>query len=112
MPTYYSCADVIVLPSIYESWGLVVNEAAACGVPAIVASNVGCGPDLIDERFTGFSFPSGDTDKLLAAMRKAFVLCTQDRELMQAALAKKSKDVGLVRSGVINAIVGNVLCFL
>jgi len=98
MPSFYSCVDVIVLPSIYESWGLVVNEAAACGVPAIVSSNVGCCPDLIDERFTGFSFPPEDTDELLTAMGRAYVLCTQDQDLMQAALAKKSNDYSVARA--------------
>jgi glycosyltransferase involved in cell wall biosynthesis len=98
MPAYYSCADVIVVPSAYESWGLVVNEAAACGVPAIVSSNVGCSPDLVDEKFTGFSFPPGDSDKLLAAMCRAMDLCTQEQDLMQAALAQKSKEYSVLRA--------------
>jgi glycosyltransferase involved in cell wall biosynthesis len=52
----YAVADVLVLPSnAEETWGLVVNEAMACGVPAIVSDAVGCGPDLITEGKTGFT---------------------------------------------------------
>ena len=44
----YSAADCLVLPSAHESWGLVVNEAMATGLPAVVGEHVGCGPDLIE----------------------------------------------------------------
>ncbi len=57
LPRYYVAADVLVLPSESETWGLVVNEAMACGLPAIVSDAVGCAPDLIEEGKTGFTFP-------------------------------------------------------
>jgi glycosyltransferase involved in cell wall biosynthesis len=58
----YVAADCLVLPSDHgETWGLVVNEAMACGLPAIVSDQVGCGPDLILEGATGATFPMGDT---------------------------------------------------
>ena len=61
----YAAADCLVLPSDYgETWGLVVNEAMACGLPAIVSDRVGCGPDLIEEGKTGAIFPFGDTGAL------------------------------------------------
>jgi glycosyltransferase involved in cell wall biosynthesis len=61
----YVAADCLVLPSdAGETWGLVVNEAMACGVPAIVSDKVGCGPDLISEGVTGATFPLGDTGAL------------------------------------------------
>ncbi len=54
----YAVADCLVLPSSpAESWGLVVNEAFACGLPAIVSDGVGCWPDLIVEGKTGSVFP-------------------------------------------------------
>jgi glycosyltransferase involved in cell wall biosynthesis len=65
----YACADVIVLPSAYaETWGLVVNEAMACGVPAIVSDRVGCGPDLIHSEQTGIVFQSSKVEALAEAM--------------------------------------------
>lgn len=61
----YVSADCLVLPSDYgETWGLVVNEAMACGLPAIVSDRVGCGPDLVEENVTGSIFPFGDIDAL------------------------------------------------
>ena len=63
LPAYYSASDVVVLPGC-ESWGLVVNEAMACGVPAIVSDAAGCAPDLIDEGGTGSVFPTGDVAAL------------------------------------------------
>ncbi len=61
LPVFYAASDAIVLPSDgRETWGLVVNEAMACGLPAIVSDAVGCAPDLIDEGETGYAFPMGD----------------------------------------------------
>ena len=65
----YAACDVLVLPSGYrETWGLVVNEAMACGKPAIVSNKVGCGPDLVVEGETGRVFPVGDIACLADAM--------------------------------------------
>src|SRR5207244_12686497 len=61
----YVAADVLVLPSDgHETWGLAVNEAMACGLPAIVSDAVGCAPDLIEEGKTGFTFPFGNSEQL------------------------------------------------
>ena len=77
LPAAYTAADVLVLPSDGgETWGLVVNEAMACGLPAIVSDAVGCAPDLIEEGKTGFTHPMGDSAALaqclmrLAEMRR------------------------------------------
>src|SRR5699024_7358948 len=64
-------ADVFVLPSRFEPWGLVVNEAMTCGVPCIVSSQVGCRLDLIREGQTGFVFKSEDVASLTECMMKA-----------------------------------------
>lgn len=54
----YVASDCLVLPSDYrETWGLVVNEAMASGLTAIVSDRVGCAADLIDEGRTGYTFP-------------------------------------------------------
>ena len=73
MPRTYTAADVMVLPSEghQETWGLAVNEAMATGVPSIVSDVVGCGPDLISEGETGWTFPAGDSRALSDALRKA-----------------------------------------
>ncbi len=64
LPRYYAAAEVLVLPSESETWGLVVNEAMACGLPAIVSVAVGCAPDLIEGGRTGFAFPVADVTAL------------------------------------------------
>lgn len=65
----YVASDCLVLPSDFgETWGLVVNEAMACGRPAIVSDRVGCGPDLISDGKTGAVFPFGNARALAECM--------------------------------------------
>lgn len=69
IPKAYVVSDCIVLPSDEgETWGLVVNEAMACGLPAIVSNKVGCGEDLITEELTGTRYPVGDVQQLAEAL--------------------------------------------
>ena len=61
----YVAADALVLPSDGgETWGLVVNEAMACGLPCFVSDQVGCGPDMIAENGAGGIFRLGDTEAM------------------------------------------------
>jgi len=70
MPRAYAAADCLVLPSDFgETWGLVVNEAMACGLPAVVSDRVGCGPDLVEEGVTGLRFPFGNVAALGDVLR-------------------------------------------
>jgi len=70
LPKYYGLADVLVLCSESETWGLSVNEAMACGLPIIVSDTVGCAEDLVKEGINGFIFPKGDTIALGDAIRR------------------------------------------
>jgi glycosyltransferase involved in cell wall biosynthesis len=65
----YAAADALVLPSRSETWGMVVNEALASGLPCVVSDRVGCAPDLVDDT-TGATFPSGDTAALSRALQR------------------------------------------
>jgi glycosyltransferase involved in cell wall biosynthesis len=73
MPLVYRTGDLLVLPSKgrYETWGLAVNEAACCGLPAIVSSHVGCGPDLVEDGVTGWIFEAGNVAALQRALEAA-----------------------------------------
>lgn len=71
LPAYYRAADILVLPSRWEPWGLVVNEAMACGTPCIVSDVVGAGPDLVQSGPTGLIFRHNDPRSLADAMRSA-----------------------------------------
>jgi len=64
LPEVYSASDVLVLPSEYEPFGVVVNEAMLCSCPAIVSDRVGAGLDLVKSGITGFVYPCGDVDAL------------------------------------------------
>jgi glycosyltransferase involved in cell wall biosynthesis len=68
LPAHYVAADFLVIPSASETWGLVVNEAMACGLAAIVSNAVGCAPDLIEDGATGYDFPVGEIDALAERM--------------------------------------------
>lgn len=70
MPLVYRVGDVFVLPSKSETWGLAVNEAMACGRPAIVSDQCGCAPELIVEGKTGFTFHAGHADDLFRCMQQ------------------------------------------
>lgn len=60
LPYYYSAAEVVVMPSHYESFGMVALEAMACGTP-VVASQVGGLAFLIQDGVTGYVVPGGDS---------------------------------------------------
>lgn len=61
----YAASDCLVLPSDFgETWGLVVNEAMACGLPALLSDQVGCAGDLVEPGTTGAVYSCGDVDGL------------------------------------------------
>lgn len=69
LPLYYAVADLFVLPSRSEPWGLVAIEAMASGLPVLVSRNCGCYPDAVREGVNGFSFDPESADGLCSLMR-------------------------------------------
>jgi glycosyltransferase involved in cell wall biosynthesis len=68
LPAYYALADVFVFPTHTDPWGLVVNEAMACGLPVISSDSAGCAADLVDSGWNGRVFSAGDVHQLASAM--------------------------------------------
>jgi len=71
LPSYFHAADILVLPSETESWGLVINEAMAAGTVPVVSDRVGAAPDLVVG--VGEVYPCGDVTSLVRAINRALV---------------------------------------
>ncbi|HKX16590.1 MAG TPA: glycosyltransferase [bacterium] len=67
---YYAVADVLVLPSEHEPWGLVLNEGMCFGLPVVASDAVGAVPDLVHDEDNGFVYPMGDVPALADALRR------------------------------------------
>jgi len=99
LPAYYALSDVLVLPSdARETWGLVVNEAMACGLPAVVSHEVGSAPDLVDEEHTGLSFACGDVGALSEAVGRILELRQSHPSEVRGAIENKVKEYSLQRA--------------
>ena len=69
LPQYYAASDAVVLPSLAEPWGLVINEAMACGRAVVASSACGSAADLVREGVNGYVFPAGDVRALAEILR-------------------------------------------
>ena len=70
LPRFFAQADVFVLPSRYDGWGVVVNQALGAGLPVVCSDMVGAGHDLVDENVNGLKFRAGDPDALAEKMER------------------------------------------
>ena len=89
LPYYYSAAEVLVMPSLYESFGMVALEAMACGTP-VIASEVGGLGYLVQDGVTGYTVPDSDPkalcDKLSLLLGDAHLRETMGLSASQYAL--------------------------
>ncbi len=87
LPALYSAADILVLPSVYEPFAVVVNEAMCCACPVIVSDQVGAARDLVAPVNPQFIFPAGDVQALANVLQIAFADCQQLREFGRRGFA-------------------------
>ena len=88
LPSAYRAADLLVLPSLFEPFGLVVNEAMLCGRLVVASDCVGARFDLVRPGETGYVFPAGDVGALAAILRE-ILLDAAKREQMGAAAKRR-----------------------
>jgi glycosyltransferase involved in cell wall biosynthesis len=107
MPSAYAAADLLVLPSAHETWGLVCNEALACGTPIVVSDQAGCAPDLAKDGLVGRSFSMGNITELADACAATFanppssaaIRAVSDQFSIQRAVGGIVEAVEMVVSG-------------
>lgn len=97
---YYACADVFVLPSVHDPWGLVINEAMCFSLPILASSLVGSVDDLVREEENGFIFPAGDVERLAASLKRLL-----DDPDLRRRMGEKSKQI-IARWGYKECVAG------
>ncbi|MFN3890337.1 MAG: glycosyltransferase family 4 protein [Beijerinckiaceae bacterium] len=102
MPAAYAAADALVLPSTSrETWGLVCNEALACGTPVVICDAVGCAPDIAADGRVGRSYPLGDAKSCADRLNDLFCAPPTARQIADAS-GKFSIDAAAV--GILEAL--------
>jgi len=107
LPETYALGNCFLLGSDYdETWGLVVNEAMACGLPAIVSNRAGCSDDLIIEGKTGFTYQYGNPKELSKKMNLMIENKDKAREMGIAAQQHvlEHYDVKISTQATMNAL--------
>jgi glycosyltransferase involved in cell wall biosynthesis len=89
LPPIYAGSDVMVLPSEYEPFAVVVNEASCCGCPVIVSDHVGAARDLVMPADPGFIYPCGD----IAALSALLVEVNVNRARLKRAQAAEKEQM-------------------
>jgi len=91
LPEVYHTADVVLLPSTSEPWGLTVNEGMLCGLPAIVSDRCGCAADLVNDG-TGWSFNPYDAARFVQILEKVVAMPLDDLRTMGVNAAALSRE--------------------
>jgi glycosyltransferase involved in cell wall biosynthesis len=103
----YAIADCVILASNEdETWGLVINEAMACGIPAIVSDRCGCATDLIEDGETGYVYTYGNIKQLTGYMETMLERKGESLEMGLKAkqLIQRHHSISLVRKGIEDAM--------
>jgi D-inositol-3-phosphate glycosyltransferase len=90
LPLFYSAAEALILPSRYESFGMVALEAMGCGVP-VIASRVGGLQFTVEHGRTGFLFPEGDWRELAERIKEVLLSSRLKKKLGRMALSRAGK---------------------
>lgn len=91
LPRWYAAVDAVVVPSLADTWGMALNEAAAAGLPLVAADGAGGAWELVEDGVNGFRVPAGDVAALTAALRRLVedVQLRRDAGVRSAELATR-----------------------
>jgi glycosyltransferase involved in cell wall biosynthesis len=100
LPALYGDVDALVVPSLYEPWGLVVHEGLGNGLPVIASDQVAAADDLVDPGANGYVVPTGSAEALASAMRELSAWTAEQRaraversaELLAACSVERGAD--------------------
>jgi len=102
----YRNAYCFILPSLSETWGLVVNEAMASGLPVLVSNRCGCADTLVSSGENGFTFSPDNVAELTSCMEKMIALSPEEMNKMKEKSLQIVGEWGINRfsSGAVDAI--------
>jgi glycosyltransferase involved in cell wall biosynthesis len=109
LSAFYGLAEALVFPTHSDPWGLVVNEAMACGLPVIVTDVAGCVAGLVQDGENGFVVGAADPQALSQAMGR--VLSTPN---LQRQMGQRSREISsrftpeAWAEGMVRAVAGNL----
>ena len=108
LPAAYAGAEALVFPTHSDTWGMVVNEAMACGIPVIASDVAGCVADMVSDGENGRVVPAGDQEGLARAMEE--VLNTAE---LRRAMGQRSAEMSSLftpqawAEGIVRAVGGS-----
>lgn len=102
LPDLYALADVFVMPSLREPWGIVLSEAMAAGAAPVVSRDVGAARDLIRDGETGFTFAPKSWDVMANCV---ITLVNNERQRQQIATAAQLRSMRFSYQSAVDGIV-------
>jgi len=92
--TYVEKADLLILPSIFDGWGMVVNEALQCRVPVLISDQCGA-KELIKHQKNGLVFKGNDLKSLMQNIRLFLRLSLDERNSMKFCASEMGKKISI-----------------
>lgn len=107
LPAFYAWAEALVLPTHSDTWGLVVNEAMACGRPVIVTGVAGCVADMVRDGENGYVVGAKDPEALSRAMQRLLDAPELRRQMGHLSFVKNAQFTPQAwANGIISALAG------
>lgn len=103
---HYHRADMLVLPSLGDEWGVVVNEAMIAGLPVLGSIFSQAVMELVEDGVTGWHFDPRDAESIYAGFERAFACSTEQLHAMSRRVGKKIDTISppLVAAGAVRAM--------